>query len=453
MATSLTYNGVQLNVLKVKNCNAQAVSSKDGCDYLYTKFRLEVTGLINKAWHSWTSAGVANTGTLPINSTAWLQGWLLTKRRNLSFGVYSSADVKSYVLCSPFKEQGDFDALTELSTARRAACDAEEGPNPLYCNIIRIDNEGAVLVDYGIEFCLRMVNTDTMADTETPNTWPLLQSNRWTMSEEVTEDYFAVRIIEGIAEFRPDALIARHVSADTLRKELMHPIPKGMRRERIKVTAESHGRTLRYSFVDRQLVLPGGPKFPFTRPEITYTVSGGQQPMQNGGFSPMASKIFSMRGTGPPNVSRYDMLVCAVTMGIQHLARDRILGKPDGFMYITNCEITYLKHVNYISVLMAARCNIPAEGMAVAGKLDGGLLISNSGLTKEDDLENVNTPLEALPGNGGNLDVAFPPQDDCRPINFGHALLTAALKGEAERLDRPPPYDGGGQGGGGNGNQ
>ncbi|MEG7727158.1 hypothetical protein U2063_15335, partial [Listeria monocytogenes] len=74
-------------------------------------------------------------------------------------------------------------------------CDVNNGPTPLYCNIVAVHGNGTMIVDWAVEAWF--------------NECEIMQgvlSNRWTMSHDIDTDFWTTRTTEGVAIFRADVL-------------------------------------------------------------------------------------------------------------------------------------------------------------------------------------------------------------------------------------------------------
>lgn len=96
---------------------------------------------------------------------------------------------------------------------------------------------------------------------------PALLSHRWKMRFGLDPGtWMRTQIIEGEAVFRMDVLRSRGLTADQLRSQIWHPIPRGYKRDAIEadsVQISPGGDAIKYQIVDRQQMMnfPGGVQF------------------------------------------------------------------------------------------------------------------------------------------------------------------------------------------------
>jgi hypothetical protein len=298
----LIYQGITLSRLQVLSYEREPTYV--GPDFYHTVHRLRVRGVYNPQVNAWAlarGAGAPRFGPGPHpHPQAWgpgtdvaLRHILLQPRGRLVYAVAGLA-----VLVSPATAGGDMiaqadqlnGALAALETAAGQlppsgpptipaedlnllfgapdATDAQNGPIPLACDVVRVSGAKTFLVDFAIE---TYVNEASLYVTPTP-----LVSHRWSAAEAIDQDYYSTRTIQGVAHFRTDRMINLGAMADDFRAALFHPLPGGgWKRIHVDVQAAEDGSALAYSLVDRQLalsIIPAG----VTRIEAWQTVRSGK---------------------------------------------------------------------------------------------------------------------------------------------------------------------------------
>lgn len=205
--SSISYNGVDLKIVRVNRFEQKPVYTDDGADYLYTHYIISARCVFNEALFG---------GGTKTNIEEWSRK-LLTPRGILTFMI------------------GDKVVLQGSGSG-----DAKNGPHPIACDIVEVHGTKTLHVDFVIETWI--VNC--------PNANNALISHRWSDRHIIDERFMTTRIVEGVAIFRSDFLSKNNDRPDFHRSELFQPLPKRMRRENIEVRQHSDGLTISYSFRD-----------------------------------------------------------------------------------------------------------------------------------------------------------------------------------------------------------
>lgn len=223
----LEYNGINLFIVKTNLFSQKAVHTPDGVDYLYTEFTLDINCLYNPSATSYDDSNppVFDPGIVPSFTNASIRHFLLQPRAKLIFeGLSGFANV----IDSP---QLDY------------SIDANNGPIPISCDVIRIDGDKTFHIHYVIKTWL----------VECPNgsVSPIL-SNRWSQSSYINTHRLMVRKTVGQAFFRTDILNATDTFADLFRSTVINPIPPkpGMYRDDIKCVINPQGNAIHYEITD-----------------------------------------------------------------------------------------------------------------------------------------------------------------------------------------------------------
>ncbi len=130
-----------------------------------------------------------------------------------------------------------------------AACDVKGGPFITANDVVYISGGKSFEVDFSVE---TFVNEAGIFQA-TPN---VLLSHRWEPTEDIDQDYFGTRTIQGRAHFRMDRLAFLGAAADEFRSFLVAPLPFfGWKRVAAHFQISDDGSTLDYALVDKELAL------------------------------------------------------------------------------------------------------------------------------------------------------------------------------------------------------
>lgn len=237
--STVTYNGVTLEICRQNQFEMRPVKTKDGVDTLYTHFVGEWQCVWNPSATASNKVGNPLVGDLPAVSLGNLRTILLQPRGHLVVRIGSDI-----LLQSPQEFVDDEGGLSSYET------DANNGPQPISCNVIAWHGIRSAIVIYRIETWLY----------ECPGTRALI-AHRWEMTHELDEHYYTRRIIRGEAVFRTDILLnnvapdGTPAVPDDFRIGLFHPVPAGMQRKKVDVNVSSDGTSASYTAVDEQQTL------------------------------------------------------------------------------------------------------------------------------------------------------------------------------------------------------
>jgi hypothetical protein len=148
--------------------------------------------------------------------------------------------LEATILVSPAqKPGGGFDRYAE---------DANRGPIPLECRLVKRHGDKTLEIDYAIRTDLNECHLFTQSP-------PSIISHLWTMAHDIDQDHYTTRHVQGQAVFRADRLLDRGNVPDDFRSTLFHAVPENMRRFNIKVQTTEDGTRCVYSFVDKEMPL------------------------------------------------------------------------------------------------------------------------------------------------------------------------------------------------------
>lgn len=223
MAEAVTYNGVNLEIVRTNTIRRVPVFTDDGVDYLYTHWVIDVDAVFNPQATSINALGLPVKGFLPAATDVNIRQLLTAPRKQL---IVRNSDA-GVILTSPL--------LTN-------SCDGNNGPIPSdICSVERIVGTKSFMVHFVVE---TWVN-------ECPAN-PIIFAHRWEQEMDVDEDQVSTRTIRGQAVFNGARLLALGTVPDQYRQDLFHPCPAEYQRQDVQVVADSDGNRVDYSIVDRQ---------------------------------------------------------------------------------------------------------------------------------------------------------------------------------------------------------
>jgi hypothetical protein len=281
----IIYNGISIEIVKVQEISRQSVYDDSGTDYLYTKWSINVTGLIEgkaalaaigMGGMTWTNtntppigllspvvpvtplaasgplpispaatiaapAGLANAPNRPIKTDAAIRHSLSIPRRMLqivSDAVAAGAPAEILLQSPPIS----------LPPATNAVCDCKNGPHPIAVVVDSVFGDANM---FGVTF---QVETYVNEDTFNGRLPTVLLSNRFSCRHDINENSFMTRYVNGVAIFRADYTWPGGpnpaVNPDSLRGAMMLPIPLGCERNDMKTESSRDGLQVTYSFTD-----------------------------------------------------------------------------------------------------------------------------------------------------------------------------------------------------------
>lgn len=238
MAETITYNGIDLEVVKTNTIRRLPVYTDDGVDYKYTHWLIDVDCVFNPQATSVNANGQSQhrPGLLPAVTDVNIRQRLTAPRQLL------------------IVRNGDANVIlkTPADLRPKVFSDQANGPIPSeICSVQQIVGTKTFLVHFVVE---AWVN-------ECPNN-PLILAHRWETEQDTDEDFYAVRVVKGEAVFNPAAM-SNLINArgnglngaipDQYRRDLFHPLPLGYQRVHLNVVVDSDGNSLRYVIVDREM--------------------------------------------------------------------------------------------------------------------------------------------------------------------------------------------------------
>ncbi len=288
-------NGIVLTRCQILNW--QREPQFHGPDYLYTRHALRIRALYNPGVNAWTLSPQFTQYAAPAAILSKL-GY------NVSIVQRDTGPVVSVVRTMgqnnvpgatlPYESAGAFAGVTDVairhaierprqrlvlvvggvpvlvspnmdSTTAASIMDVKGGPFLTANDIVHVTGGKSFFVDLSIETFINEFGIFGVS----PN---LLLSHRWSVNEDIDQDYYSTRTIRGVANFRRDRLNFLGAAADEFRAYLVHPLPgNGWKRIAANFEPAQDDTSLKYVLVDKQLamsIVPPG----VTRIEATQTV-------------------------------------------------------------------------------------------------------------------------------------------------------------------------------------
>lgn len=367
----MQYGSILLTDVLTEAYEMNEVRTQDNAQVLSIHHVIKVTGIINPNVNSFVQLGEQDSphyGTVsnsaPVRGTPQLgmmqniyllKNWLLQDRQALDWSVGGII-----VLQSP---QYRTDNPTQ-----RFSCDSNHGPHPLYCQITHITGTGSFFVRFGIE---------TWVDA-CANDFNKIHAHRFSMAHDVDGDtWLTTRHVTGQIKFRPEVIGANiNLNPDQVIRIWAHPVPRGFKRQNVKIQALSNGMEFAYSFVDVEQTLPLGSLSPATKLSAEFTIVSS---FADG--KPAAGTMASVHVTavGPKNQFRQNLMTMAVKIAL------RKLQKP-GLISVNAFQVTYSLDNTLVDIRMQAVWAMVAIG-------PGGVHLPMAGLLAADDKDDLDAAL------------------------------------------------------------
>lgn len=221
----VNYNGVAFDILTTNSHGMEAVYSDDGADYLYTKFHIDVTAVMNPGATTYPQGSTIPPGV----SIQQVRQLLLAPR---AFLFISDGQGNMVVRCP---EQG-------------FPCDVANGPFPRRCEVTKVIGSKTWIMRWSCDFAL--IECPAAANGSG------LISHRYTQTHTINQYHLTTRTTTGRMKFRSDVLQAAGVFAHELFTQqnvtgigLPDSIP-GFQRDALDVTVDSDGLGLNYRLRD-----------------------------------------------------------------------------------------------------------------------------------------------------------------------------------------------------------
>lgn len=240
----LKYNSVILEIIDTQEMRRESVLDPTGCQYLYTKWTIDVHCIYNPTATSYKDVPFGSSkGQLPAITDRAIRDRLLQPRKTLIL-----------------KDGGPDDRTILETPAAGYSTDANNGPVPEECTVLAVHGTKTWAVRFRITAC---VNSCTSV--------PVVLSHRWKRYTDCDQDYFSMLVTEGEVHFNTARMIADSAYPDDFRRAFNHLIPSDCRREKIEVIPSDDGASLRYRLIDRETAFCLGKAAACTRVEAYQT--------------------------------------------------------------------------------------------------------------------------------------------------------------------------------------
>lgn len=245
----LKYNSVILEIIDTQEMRRESVLDPTGCQYLYTKWTIDVHCIFNPQATSYKDIPFGSSkGQLPAITDRAIRDRLLQPRKTLIL-----------------KDGGPDDRTILETPAAGYSTDANNGPVPEECTVLAVHGTKTWAVRFRITAC---VNSCTSV--------PVVLSHRWKQYTEMDQDYFSMRVTEGEVHFNTARMIADGAYPDDFRRDFNHLIPSDCRREKVDVMPSDDGASLKYRLIDREMAFCLGKETHCTRIEAYQTMFWSQ---------------------------------------------------------------------------------------------------------------------------------------------------------------------------------
>lgn len=241
----LKYNSVILEIIHTQEMRRESVLDPTGCQYLYTKWTIDVHCIFNPQATSYKDIPFGSSkGQLPAITDRALRDRLLQPRKTLIL-----------------KDGGPDDRTILETPAAGYSTDANNGPVPEECTVVSVHGTKTWAVRFRITAC---VNSCTSV--------PVVLSHRWKRYTDCDQDYFSMLVTEGEVHFNTARMIADGAYPDDFRRDFFHLIPGDCKREKVEVIPSDDGASLTYRLIDRETAFHLGKEVHCTRVEAYQTL-------------------------------------------------------------------------------------------------------------------------------------------------------------------------------------
>jgi hypothetical protein len=234
----LFYNGVRLDLIQTQALDQSVVYDPSNTDYLYTKIRLRVQGIINN------TISPATSGETPNQTMVRIRKCLLAPRQQLYYGT------AGYDPSQPFASQ--VQNLLIVAPVAGFNVDSNNGPKPISCSITLI-----TVVTYVVTYEIEVALYECCQSAALPYV-----SNRWTETHDLDTEGYLTRKIDGQVIFNSQYVNAKTQPgstgspiADNWRLLIAPPsiaVTPGYIRQSSSFAVTPDGLQLRYTITDKQ---------------------------------------------------------------------------------------------------------------------------------------------------------------------------------------------------------
>jgi hypothetical protein len=316
---NFTYNGVTIPYLLTRKCDSEVRYSDDRADYLSTRHRLFVEGLV-----------YAEGGTPAAEAYNTIRHALEQPRKALTYQVNGEPIIESSGLL-----------------------DVSNGPHPEVISIDRVLGSEALKVSFA-------VTTDLYGCPEKGN--PLWLSNRWEEYVTIGPDLLSRLVRTGKVVLTTNLFgsAAYIADRDSLRGLITPPIHRFCNRISSEYKLQSDGLAMTYTFVDQEVdVNPPEPAVKID--DCTYTETSPDGAKRYGEV-----RIVLTGYPRPEARQKRALLAAAITIGVRRLQEAGALtGRGD-----TPVIMSLSEQLHRNKVAVSLRCLIPASLAATSAVRD-----------------------------------------------------------------------------------
>lgn len=285
MGTVLRYGDIYITNCLTKEFDQEPVYDDSGTDLLYHKFTISVVGYVHGSSvvigntnedgsEKNVGPAILNAGSIPvprsgaaINETA-VRAALNHPRQafRLATGVESDSLLGGETLleCYPASNNDPADANDAN------LIDVNNGPQPRGLRITNISNNNVFRVEYRIEICKLECATNGSNGNGTG-----VLSNRWSLVEDVDDNFYTTRTIQGRLR-----IATSRVNALDFRAYVVPKLHRGFRRQSMRFEVSANGLTLDYTIIDRETAFT--PPYPATSWAMRHTETTGNGMVSTG---------------------------------------------------------------------------------------------------------------------------------------------------------------------------
>jgi hypothetical protein len=228
IGANVIYNGIAIAIIKTNNIKATPVMSEDGVDFLWTKYEIDVNGIINATQTSYMNVNgqaVFVPGILPSVTYQAIRQLLELNRGTLQ--VFSNG------------------SQLFLTPSAGSVTDADNGPKPISLTITRLDGNQLYHINYVIEINIAECPGN-------PDQYTALISNRFTQVNSIDGQFLTTSMTYGEAYFRVDILNDAQQVADIFRSLIVPPLPLGFKRVGATFKLNSKNNLIIYEIRDQE---------------------------------------------------------------------------------------------------------------------------------------------------------------------------------------------------------
>lgn len=283
-ATDLQYGDVTIARCLTRTFRQETVYDESGSDPTHAKITIRVGGVVsidaNGANKGFVTGGQGGT---TAEFAEAVRKYLWAPRRALQMTV---GGISILTITGPATGAGS-DRLTT---------DVNSGPKPQVVEVTRIIGTRAVWVEFEVEVC-HVPCGGSLATA--------ILSNRWSMTDDIDENQYTTRVIEGTVRVASVA-----VTQQEIRNQIIPPLIFGFYRKSIHFVVTTDGLTMKYRIVDQEFYTSA--PAPLTKFTGTHTVSTADH-----GICSLGEIV--IRGEAPKNVDKRAVITRCVQIAYSRI--------------------------------------------------------------------------------------------------------------------------------------